>query len=70
MTQLSILLTIMGKTKKVKEKKGRIMIDDHVLLSDISDYEYDTLVEKPQSIGTCNNFEKSSSLCFGNVTVS
>ena len=52
----------MGKTKKVKEKKGRIMIDDHVLLSDISDYEYDTLVEKPQSIGTCNNFEKSSSL--------
>jgi hypothetical protein len=46
------------------------MIDDHVLLSDISDYEYDTLVEKPQSIGTCNNFEKSSSLCFGNVTVS
>jgi hypothetical protein len=32
------------------------------LLSDISDYEYDTLVEKPQSIGTCNNFEKSSSL--------
>ena len=58
----------MGKTKKVKEKKGRIMIDDHVLLSDISDYEYDTLVEKPQSIGTCNNFEKSSSLCFGNVS--
>ena len=52
----------MGKTKKVKEKKGKIMIDDHVLLSDISDYEYDTLVEKPQSIGTCNNFEKISSL--------